>query len=75
MPDSNKLYGISTIFDDPAGELINPRKMEEQVLKETEKGHQNCIVSRVSLSRFWDGKFPGKFKTFQSFTHSFSLLL
>ena len=33
----------------------------------------SLVATRVSLSRFRDGKFPGKFKTFQSFTHSFFL--
>ena len=70
MPDSNKLYGISTILDDPAGKLINPRKTEEQVLKETEKGHQNYIVSHnafypgemVDRKYNWKGRIPNSIK-------------
>ena len=55
IPDNTKLYGIPTIFDDPAGMLINPPKNYQEVMTDMVDGHEKYVLSHNHY-------FPGEMK-------------
>jgi len=53
VPDNTKLYGDPTVYDDPAGLLINPPKNYQDVMKEMIGGHEKYVKTHNDY-------FPGE---------------
>ena len=70
VPDNTKLYGFPTIYDDPAGLLINPPKTAQEVMTEMIDSHERYVSSHndyfpgemVKRHYDWGDKNPRTFR-------------